>query len=78
MREVERRWRALGRPRPPGRGLLEHARAVAVDGALGPPVPSGIATAARDVVEAYYRARFGGEPPDAGVTARLRQGLREP
>ena len=78
VREVERRWRALGRPRPPGRGLLEHARAVAVDGALGPPVPSGIATAARDVVEAYYRARFGGEPPDAGETARLRHGLREP
>ena len=65
MREVERHWRALGRPRPPSRGLLEHARAVAAKGAL-------------DVVEAYYKARFGGEPPDPTETARLRDGLRGP
>jgi hypothetical protein len=78
VREVERRWRALGRPRPPSRGLLEHARAVAVEGAPGPPAPSGIAMAARKVVEAYYRARFGGEPPDPAEMGRLRHGLREP
>jgi transglutaminase-like putative cysteine protease len=63
VREVERRWASLGRPRPPGRGLLEHARALAVDGT-------------RDVVDAYYRARFDADPPDAAETARLRLGLR--
>ena len=35
LREVERRWIALGRPRPAGRGLLEHARALAADTARG-------------------------------------------
>ncbi len=78
VREVERHWRALGRPRPPTRGLLEHARSLAVEGAPGGPVPPGMATAGLDVVEAYYRARFGGEPLDTTETARLRHGLREP
>ena len=41
-------------------------------------MPAGMAAAARDVVDAYYRARFGGEPPDPAETARLRYGLREP
>jgi hypothetical protein len=77
VREVERRWSALGRPRPPGRGLLEHARAVAGEGAFGAAVPAGMAAAARDVVDAYYRARFGDEPPDPAETARLRHDLRE-
>ena len=76
VREVERRWAALGHPRPPGRGLLEHARALAADEAPGAPFPAGTAASARDVVEAYYRARFGGEPPDPAEAARLRHGLR--
>ena len=72
---------ALGRlaaaPARPGRGLLEHARPRV---GRTPPLalPAPLAAAGREVVAAYYRARFGGEPPDAGVTARLRQGLREP
>jgi len=32
-------------------------------------------SATRDVVEVYYRAAFGGEPPDSAETARLRRGL---
>ena len=75
VREVERQWLALGHPRPPGRGLLEHARALAVKEAPAPAVPAGVASATRDIVEAYYRARFGGESPDSAETARLRRGL---
>jgi transglutaminase-like putative cysteine protease len=76
VRVVERRWVSVGHPRPPGRGLLEHARSLLPGGAPGPPVSDPMAAAARDVVEAYYRARFGGEAPDAVETARLRQELR--
>ena len=39
-------------------------------------MPAAVAMAARDVVEAYYRARFGGEGPDPAETARLRLVLR--
>jgi transglutaminase-like putative cysteine protease len=61
VREVERRWAALGRPRPAGRGLLEHARALSVG---------------QEIVGVYYRVRFGGEAPDPAETARLREALR--
>jgi transglutaminase-like putative cysteine protease len=63
VREVERAWAAGGRPRPPARGLLEHARAVAHG---------------QSVVEAYYRARFGGAEPDGAELRRLREELRTP
>jgi len=63
VREVERRWAARGRPRPASRGLLHHAREVAVG---------------RAVVEAYYRARFGGAPLEPGALERLREELRTP
>ena len=76
VREVERRWTAQGRARPPNRGLLEHARALVLKGALDGSAPAGIETATCDVVEAYYRARFGSEPPEPAETARLRLGLR--
>jgi len=61
VRQLERRWAALGRARPAGRGLLEHARSVAVG---------------REIVAAYYRARFGGEALDPAETTRLREALR--
>jgi len=61
VRELERAWAGRGRPRPPARGLLEHARATAFGGA---------------VVEAYYRARFGGAEPGADELQRLREELR--
>jgi hypothetical protein len=73
VREVERRWAAVGRPRPAGRGLLEHARAL--EEGPAPSLPPA-ARAGQDIVLAYYRARFGGETPDPAETARLRERLR--
>ena len=63
VREVEHRWVAHGRPRPASRGLLHHAREMDVG---------------RAIVEAYYRARFGGSPPEPGELERLREELRTP
>ncbi len=76
LREVEHGWAAAGRPRPAGRGLLEHARAIASTEATAPALPASHQAAGREVVEAYYRARFGGESPDPSETNRLRQALR--
>jgi hypothetical protein len=63
LREVERQWAARGRPRPASRGLLRHARELDIGCA---------------VVEAYYRARFGGAPLEPGEIDRLREELRTP
>jgi transglutaminase-like putative cysteine protease len=75
LREVERGWAAAGRARPAGRGLLEHARALALAEPT-PAVPAPLREAGREVVEAYYRARFGDEAPNPSETRRLRQALR--
>jgi transglutaminase-like putative cysteine protease len=76
LRELERRWAALGRPRPAGRGLLEHARALATDAGPGTPVPAELRAAAQEIVRVYYRVRFGAEAPDPAETTRLRTLLR--
>ena len=60
VRELERRWAANGRPRPAGRGLLEHATAVETGDSI---------------VRAYYRARFGGEAPGPEELKRLAECL---
>jgi transglutaminase-like putative cysteine protease len=60
---LERRWRALGRPRPPGRGLREHALLVGTG---------------REAVDLYYSARFGGATPPPVEIARLLSVLRTP
>ncbi|HSD26823.1 MAG TPA: transglutaminaseTgpA domain-containing protein [Vicinamibacteria bacterium] len=76
VRDLERQWAATGRPRPAGRGLLEHARVLStIDGPAGP-LPAALRAAGREGIEAYYRARFGGEVPDPTETNRLRQALR--
>jgi hypothetical protein len=75
LRELERRWAAAGHPRPRGRGLLEHARALATGKGQGAPPPAPLAALGPPVVEAYYRARFGGETPDPTETTRLRGAL---
>jgi hypothetical protein len=73
VRDVERRWRALGRPRQAARGLLEHARALCSDTASAAPVPAPLAAACLEIVETYYRARFGGQAPDTEELTRLRR-----
>ena len=76
VRDLERRWAALGCPRPAGCGLLEHARALATDRAPGPPVPAALLAAGREVVEAYYCARFGNATPGKDEISHLRDALR--
>ena len=76
VRDLERRWRAHGRGRPAGRGLLEHAsslRGVALAGP--PPVPASLLDAGSRIVSAYYRARFGAERPASDEVRRLRDEL---
>jgi hypothetical protein len=62
VRALEGGWRAAGRPRPPGRGLLEHATSI------------GIGARA---VALYYGARYGGDTPSPGEVDRLREALRD-
>ena len=59
--ELERRWRSLGHPRPPGRGLLEHA--------TSPTTPLGD-TGTR-IVRLYYEARYGGATVATGDLTAL-------
>ncbi len=68
VRDIERRWSSLGRPRPLARGLIEHCRSLDADPTLG---TREAAAMERAVLDAYYRARFGAEPPDAFEIARL-------
>ncbi len=71
--ELERRWRQLGRPRPPSRGLREHALAQQLPAAEW---PAPAAEAGRNLIELYYRARFGGQPPALEEVGRLRAALQ--
>jgi hypothetical protein len=71
--DLERLWRRLGRARPASRGLREHA--LALQGPA-PEWPAPAAEAGRSLVELYYRARFGGQPPALGEVGRLRAALR--
>jgi hypothetical protein len=65
---LERRWAAVGHPRPPSRGHLEHLGR-AGEGEAG--LPSDLAAVSREVVACYYRARYGGRAPHPGEIARL-------
>jgi Transglutaminase-like superfamily/Domain of unknown function (DUF4129) len=76
VRRLERLWAAQGRPRSPGRGLLEHASALRDAPPPGrPPLPDSLVGAGDRIVRAYYRAPFGGETPAPQETRRLRDGL---
>jgi len=76
VRELERRWAALGRPRPVSRGLLEHARVLAEPSPPGTtPVPGSLKDAGDRIVRAYYRARFGQETLRPEEVQSLRDGL---
>jgi hypothetical protein len=72
VRDLERRWAAAGRPRPAGRGLLEHAQKVAGDPG---PLPLKAAAAGPRITALYYRSRFGGAHPAIGECQALSQEL---
>ncbi|MGE5125258.1 MAG: transglutaminase-like domain-containing protein, partial [Betaproteobacteria bacterium] len=71
--DLERLWRRLGRPRPPSRGLREHALAQQLPAAVS---SAPAAEAGRNLIELYYRARFGGQPPAPEEVGRLRAALQ--
>jgi hypothetical protein len=76
VRDLERRWTAIGRPRPVSRGLLEHAQLLRRPSPAGAtPVPERLATAADRIVRAYYRSRFGDEAPRPQEVRSLRDAL---
>jgi transglutaminase-like putative cysteine protease len=76
VRRLERLWAAHGRPRPPGRGLLEHASALGDAPPPGrPSVPLPLVESSDRIVRAYYSARFGGEAPSPEDVRRLGVGL---
>ncbi len=65
---VERHWARQGRPRPPARGLREHLESL----------PSEVLSlpereASAKVVDACYRAAYGGAVPPAAEMERLRR-----
>jgi protein-glutamine gamma-glutamyltransferase len=72
VRDLERRWTAVGRPRPVGRGLLEHARLLSTD--AGPLSPA-VAQAGPRIAALYYRSRFGGATPADEDVRALRSDL---
>jgi hypothetical protein len=57
VRDLEWRWRAAGRSRPPGHGLLEHARLLSAEPRRLPP---SVARAGPLIAALYYSSRFGG------------------
>jgi hypothetical protein len=61
---LDRHWRRSGHPRPPSRAPLEHL--------LGLPEA---ARSGRELVEALYKCRYGGQAPSADELAGLRRRL---
>jgi hypothetical protein len=77
VRRLERLWAAHGRPRPAGRGLLEHASALGYAPPPGrPSVPLPLVESGDRIVRAYYRALFGAEAPGPEEVQQLSAGLR--
>ncbi len=75
VRSLERRWAAAGCPRPPGRGLHEHALRLAARKDAAPELAATVAEAGPPIVEAYYRARFGGKAASGELIESLRARL---
>jgi transglutaminase-like putative cysteine protease len=72
LARVEKHWARCGRPRPPARGLREHLEAI-------PPgtLPAGAREISARVLESYYRASFGGQPPSSQELAELRRATKD-
>ena len=70
LAELETRGSALGSPRPKSRGLLEHWRGLDASG-----LPAALQTIGIQIVETYYRARYGGSEPTEEQLRRLWVGL---
>jgi transglutaminase-like putative cysteine protease len=68
---LDRLWSRHDAPRPPARAPREHALAIPA-GRL----PGALHEAGLEVVDCYYRARFGGHPPAAGEIDRLVERLQ--
>jgi transglutaminase-like putative cysteine protease len=68
LARVERHWARRGRPRPPARGLREHLEGLPSD-VLAPPERE----ASAEVVDACYRAAYGGALPPAAQMERLQR-----
>jgi hypothetical protein len=70
--EIERGWHKRGMARPASRALLDHVAA------LDPKRPDDEARreAERLLIQAYYRARFGGIAPGTGEIAELKERLK--
>ncbi len=75
VRDLERRWSDSGHPRPPSRGLREHASSLCASPPPGArPIPDSLVETGSEIVRVYYEARFGGTvSPPRGAVRRLRQ-----
>jgi hypothetical protein len=71
LARLDRAWSSRGVPRPPSRTPLEHVQQLS-----GDRVPPSLLGVGRELVEAYYRARFAGEPPAPGRVQTLESALR--
>jgi hypothetical protein len=65
---VERHWARRGRPRPPARGLREHLESLPPD-VFSPPERE----ASAEIIDACYRAAYGGAVLPAAEMQRLRR-----
>jgi hypothetical protein len=72
LSRVEQHWARQGRPRPPSRGLREHLDGLP-DGVLTPSAREASAL----VVDACYRAAFGGRLPSPGAVDALRAAVAD-
>jgi hypothetical protein len=66
LRRMDRHWARAGRPRGPSVGFLEHLDRLSPNAASDERL-----AASRRIVDAYYRAAFGGRPAEPGELAEL-------
>lgn len=72
LAELEQAWKAAGHPRPPTRGLREHALALS---AITEAIPDRLRNTS-PLVDAYYQVRYGGASIAPAEVERFRALLR--